>query len=464
MTPPAVRQLSLRDPSGKLVDWNGRLLRTVEPAVESTLRNVESNAALKAKIDSGHLISFRRLSASEIPWENAGLVLEHPRVWFPTYPTEWPAEMLARAAELTLDLAEDGLPSGLGLKDATPWNVLFRATEPVFVDLLSFEDRHPEDGTWLAAAQFQRTFLYPLLADRELALPADEVFTRHRDGWQAETIYRMLGWSQRLRPPFFGLITLPTWLSGKAAQTPSLYEPRPTGDPEKAQFLLKSWYRHMRRALRRVSPRPNRASAWSNYETKADAAQADAKERFLGRVLDSTKPKSLLDLGCNTGRFASFSARRKVDTVAADRDPAVVGRLWSRAREERLPLWPLVLDLARPSPAMGWNNRETLSFTERATGRFEVILAYAILHHLWVGEGISMEETLGWLHSLGAAHLVAEHVAPEDVRVEQLRRGRTLPDLSVAAFEAAARACGFKTLSKEPLPGGTRTLFHFQRG
>jgi hypothetical protein len=41
-----------------------------------------------------------------------------------------------RRALLTLDLALDLLPEALGLKDATPYNVLFRGPHPVFVDIL----------------------------------------------------------------------------------------------------------------------------------------------------------------------------------------------------------------------------------------------------------------------------------------------------------------------------------------
>ena len=43
----------------------------------------------------------------------------------------------------------------------TPYNVLFRGPEPVFVDVLSFECREGGDPTWLPYAQFVRTFLLP---------------------------------------------------------------------------------------------------------------------------------------------------------------------------------------------------------------------------------------------------------------------------------------------------------------
>ena len=53
-------------------------------------------------------------------------VWEHERIPFPSFPYEWPPEMLEAAGSLTLDLAEAALEEGFGLKDATPYNVLFR--------------------------------------------------------------------------------------------------------------------------------------------------------------------------------------------------------------------------------------------------------------------------------------------------------------------------------------------------
>ena len=76
--------------------------------------------------------------------------------------------MLHSAATLTLDLAEKLLEEGIGLKDATPFNLLFRGAKPVFVDWLSFEKRGPQDPIWLSKAQFIRTFCLPLLVNKYL--------------------------------------------------------------------------------------------------------------------------------------------------------------------------------------------------------------------------------------------------------------------------------------------------------
>ncbi len=128
--------------------------------------------------------------------------------------------MLHAAARLTLDLAEAALQEGFGLKDATPYNVLFRGACPVFVDVLSFERRDPLDSTWMAYAQFVRTFLLPLMASRYFGLPLDQILTGQRDGIEPETIYRWAGPWRKLAPPFLGLVTsLNGWAGARAADT-----------------------------------------------------------------------------------------------------------------------------------------------------------------------------------------------------------------------------------------------------
>ena len=64
--------------------------------------------------------------------------------------------MLHAAGALTLELAQGALEEGFGLKDATPYNVLFRGSRPVFVDVLSFEAARSAgcrlDGLWAICA------------------------------------------------------------------------------------------------------------------------------------------------------------------------------------------------------------------------------------------------------------------------------------------------------------------------
>ena len=100
--------------------------------------------------------------AAEILPEGTETVLRHERIPFVSYPYEWTFSMLRDAALLTLDLQIAAFDQELTLKDATPYNVQFRGSEPVFIDVGSFE-RLREGDPWIGYRQFCMLFLYPLL-------------------------------------------------------------------------------------------------------------------------------------------------------------------------------------------------------------------------------------------------------------------------------------------------------------
>ena len=94
---------SFRDPAGSVTVQPDRVLR---------LLNERGATQLDAFLQSQTLRAF---ATSIVETRPAGrLAVEHPKVWFPSYPYEWPAEMLHAAGELTLDLAIRLLDEGWG--------------------------------------------------------------------------------------------------------------------------------------------------------------------------------------------------------------------------------------------------------------------------------------------------------------------------------------------------------------
>jgi SAM-dependent methyltransferase len=412
---------------------------------------------LRSQSGIGDLLNGRR-------W---GVVLEHERIPFPSYPHEWPPEMLHAAGKLTIQVAMRALDDDLGLKDATPYNILFRGPNPIFIDLLSFERRDPGDSTWLAYAQFTRTFLLPLIANRLFATPLDQIFTTRRDGIEPEELYRYLSPRQRLSPRFLSLVSIPTWLSRKSAQTkPQLYERPQSRNPEMSRFVLRSLLRRMDHALDRLAPRP-RKSRWSEYlssDNNYSAEMFSTKERFIGEALATAKPKRLLDIGCNTGHFSRMAALEKASVVAVDYDQVVIGDLWRRARTEKLDILPLMVNLARPSPAVGWLNSECPSFLDRAKGAFDCIFMLAVIHHMLVSERIPLPSIIDMAAELTSGHAIIEFVEPNDSMFQRLLRGRgeLHKDLTSATFENACRR-RFEIIRSERIPGSFRSLYLLQK-
>ncbi|MCU0242389.1 MAG: class I SAM-dependent methyltransferase [Vicinamibacteria bacterium] len=441
---------SFRDPAGFLVAHEGRLLRVVtDTQAAAELPRVLAQQYVRAAIASGQMVTCRLLTDAErnaLPNEiarGAQAVVEHERLPMPSYPYEWPAEMLWAAAERTLDLALGLLDSGYGLKDATPYNVLFRGAQAVFVDLLSIERRDPGDYAWLPHAQFVRTFLLPLLAQRDLGWSYHALLLARRDGLEPQDLYRLLGPIQRFWPPYLGLCSLPTWLTRSSRRRgQALYRQHTTADPERARFILENLFGRLRRALTRARPRSGRRSTWSGYmgaDLSYDQVAFRQKEAFVQSALRQTPPRCVLDIGCNTGHFSLMAARAGAGVMAIDSDAVVVGELYRRAREEKAAILPLVIDIARPSPAAGWRNQEQLSFLERADKRSDLVLALAVVHHLQVSERIPLPAIAELLARLTTRELIVEYVGPRDPRFQEIARGRDAlyRECSAASFEVA---------------------------
>jgi hypothetical protein len=110
--------------------------------------------------------------------------------------------------------------------------------------------------------------------------------------------------------------------------------------------------------------------------------------------------------------------------VASDTDEAAVEQLWLRARSSNLPILPLVVDFARPTPATGWENSETLSFLERAEGRFDLVLLLGVLHHLQLSDQVPVERIAALSARLTRQWLMAEWIPANDPMFRALLRGR----------------------------------------
>ena len=391
------------------------------------------------------------------------LAVEHPKIWFPSYPYEWPAEMLHAAGELTLDLATRLLAEGWGLKDATPYNILFEGPRAIFVDVCSFERRQPGNPIWQAYGQFVRTFLNPLIASRHLKLPLEALLFATRDGIDSEQLYRWTPWLKRWFSSLLTTVTLPAALSSRARKTSA--PATKNDDPDQAQWVLNRLLKGLRARLAAVRPSNTDATRWTHYMQTFtySSAQFDFKSKFVQDALTLVQPKTTLDVGCNTGYFSKMAAKAGSRVIAIDRDSAVVGLLWTEAVQERLDIQPLIADFARPTPATGWRNAECASFLARSDDAFELVLLLGTLHHLTVTDRVPMAEVLDQAATI-ASHTVIEYVGPQDEMFKLLSRGNEAlyRDYTPEAFE---RACHtrWKILRQSSVPDSHRKLYLLRR-
>jgi hypothetical protein len=460
---------SFRDPGGRLIQVHGRIFRLVAEGGLASARMFLESKALDRFRHTGRVIAARVVStaeARELGLPECAMYLEHPSLRLRNYPYEWPAEMLAEAGYLTLDLAESLLAEGLGLKDATPYNILFDGARPVFVDALSVEHRNPWDPIWRPLAQFQRTFLLPLLAQRCGVSLAGSLLAR--DGLQPADVAQLAGPIRRWFPPFLSLATVPSQLEPSAVKDrPDLYRERSASSKEQARFVLQHLFRRLRHQLARVARGKRARSVWAGYQTEHchyPETGREAKREFVAQVLTAQKPGSqVLDVGANQGEYSLQAASAGCRVTAIDSDPVVAGGLWQVASGLREPILPLVVDLAQPSPATGWRNAECPSFLQRARGAFDLVLMLAVIHHLMVTHRIPLDEIVQLAAEMTIRDVVVEYVGPEDPQFRRLCRGR---EALYSGFDEQAMESAwlkrFELMRKGEVPGTERVLYWFR--
>jgi SAM-dependent methyltransferase len=464
-------QRSFRDPDGVTLDDGRSFYRLLRPSGRAKIDALGQSDAVRTLSASGNFIAIEEIDTAEkaavlgaatTPWTDA---VKHPRLPFITYPHEWPAPMLFDAAMLTLDIAEALLDEGRGLKDATPYNIGFRHAKPVFLDVLSIEERRASDPLWRAEAQFVRQFLLPLMCAKYFNLPPHAMLSLGPDWMTPAQVYGMCGPLRRLLPPFLWWVSLPVWLS-RADSAEAATRQHVEKKPEMAAFVLSRTYKRLRRALLRVRPDAGRQSAWTDYETTRlyRPQELDTKNKFVDGALGLCPNGRVLDIGCNAGEFSLRAAAAGNHVVAMDADPLATGMAWTRTAQSAANIDVICADIARPTPAMGFGNSEWTSLLDRLSNSFDLVVAVGVLHHLLVTAGVPLDQVLRTLSDISTRFVAIEFISPQDPNFQRIARGReTLhAGLDTDAFETAA-AQFFHVREKTTIVVGCRTGYILEK-
>jgi hypothetical protein len=209
------------------------------------------------------------------------------------------------------------------------------------------------------------------------------------------------------------------------------------------------------------TPRGTEWADYADHTSYADAATAD-KGRLVDAFLREIPGSRAWDLGANTGRYSRIAAAAGKRVLAFDIDPAAAEQHYRLVRREgRTDILPLVLDLANPSPGLGWAGRERRSLLERADAN--VVIALALVHHLAISRNVPLPMILGLFADL-APWAIVEFVPKEDPMVRRLLASRrdVFDDYGLAGFRAAA-AARFEIVAESPIIESLRVLFLLRR-
>jgi precorrin-6B methylase 2 len=159
-------------------------------------------------------------------------------------------------------------------------------------------------------------------------------------------------------------------------------------------------------------------SAYSNYYEQKNEnfsvlnpKEWNDKQKSINSILEAKKPKTLIDIGANTGWFSMLALKHGALVYALDNDCASLDIAYRNTVKRGL--IPFRIDF---DDIWKQANRVSTSFNERYC--VDMVLALGLVHHLVLGKGISIEVVMQRLSSLTKESLVIEFVELDDEKIQ----------------------------------------------
>lgn len=445
---------SYRDNDGFVFEQDGKIYRRIQPGYEPHYDRLMNSDLYDELVKNGKLIAHAEATAAISAQFKDGRVLLPDQLLFISYPYEWSFDMWKDAALCTLQVASTSLKKDMVLKDATPFNIQFVQGRPVFIDTLSFEI-YEEGNPWVAYRQFCESFLAPLLLMHYCHPNTGKLFTVYPNGIPIDLLVTLLPKRSKWNMNTFLHIHLQAKLSTNKKRSSA------TGNKfskQKLEILLKG----LEDFVKKLSARKVKTT-WDDYYSGTILGEEylKAKTSLVKSYIDGTGFKTVIDLGANDGHF-SFLFDPVTKVIATDADINCINELYLKIKKEsRTNILPLVNDLTTPSPAIGWNNAERDSISNRL--KADLVLALALVHHLAIAKNVPLQMIADWLHPM-AENLIIEFVPKTDEKVKLLLQNREdiFEEYSLDNFKAIF--AGKYLIVKEDTIGNTgRVLFLMKR-
>jgi ribosomal protein L11 methylase PrmA len=410
---------SYRDPSGQVLQNGERILRSVSLSYQEHFDKLVSSGLYDELTTLKLLVPHTEENPQEFGLRDCYKLLAPQKIDFLSYPYEWSFSQLKDAALLTLEIAKRSLSKDMVLKDASAYNVQFVGAQPIFIDTLSFE-AFDEYRPWIAYRQFCEHFLAPLALMRLKDVQLGQLLKVMFDGIPLTLASKLLPKSSLLN---FGLLTH-IHLHAQAQKKAADAGVAPVSKHKTTKLQHEALLDNLRATVESLT-NAQHSSAWSNYyqETNYSDAAFACKKDIVAHFVESVDPKTIWDLGANTGEFSEIAVKTgDRSCIAFDVDHDSVDFHYQRLHSaNNNKILPLVLDLTNPTPGIGWLNKERQSVLDR--GPADMALALALIHHLSIAHNWPLSHAAEFFASV-CNWLVIEFVPRSDSQVCRMLASR----------------------------------------
>jgi len=382
------------------------------------------------------------------------LMIEYPFINHLSYAFEWPTLALKEVALAIVEIEETANRYGYSLYDPNPFNATIQKGHPMYLDFGSFI---PLEGMpiWHGYDKaFRDYILFPLeLYTKKLHYVARLLLRENvSNGLDRDTMGLVPNRFQRSLMDKLviavsnrgqissdkllyrlGIDGIDKILNNKFLKNmleSTTYNLRPkirdsnladTTQAKDTRYLqtLGARAKFLKRLKRKVESLKvsEGSSNWSEYYKniigtqppwERNPASWTAKERNIQEIMSKLKPKTVLDIGANTGWFSLMLAHRGASVISIDRDEESINRLYYYTGSEKVDVLPLIMDIRQPSPEY----ELSIGTISAAKNRFkcELVMALAVIHHIVSNQGITIEHLVYLLDMFTEKYLLIEFI------------------------------------------------------
>lgn len=417
------------DTLGKVFFWQNRVFRAIYPEQTDYLRELFACGLLKELSEKA---LFPKTMFTDYQLEGFALVIEHEAIYPSLNPPQWSFAMLKAAALCVLEVNQIAQKYGYQTIDCHGFNVLFRHTKPVFIDLGSFIKVNPKLKSWYAYEQFRQCYYYPLKIQasgnfhlaRLLLNRAIEPMPHHSYYFYRYKIARLFSAKQW---DFFWENFCKYKLLADFSDE-EIKEKIPAKWAKWLIFLrnkrllpfqklnLKTWQKRVEKM-----PLPQPASAWGDYH---EQFRTGALPKRFEKILDAIGQlpvKSVLEIAGNQGIFAQLMQEHCPNLeqiICSDYDETAANIMYEDFSRKNLPITPAVLNFRYPDAFYA------KPLTERLQS--DLVVALALTHHLILTQKMPLEDIFGRFAAFSKGYVLTEFM-PLGLYSPQSKRPYTPP-------------------------------------
>lgn len=413
--------ISYRDTAARVVKKESGFYRYIFHEYKAEYEHLIQSGLYKELRQKGLLIEHKEI---EIDTDDPKVfkLLCPTQIPFQSYPFEWSYTQWRKAILAYLEINIIALKYGMILKDATPYNFYLTGGKAIMFDTSSFMF-FKENDKWIGYRQFCEEFL-------------SQIALMHYNGgeWCKLTMANLRGMplsfvSKQLPiKSWFNLTTLlHIHLHSKYSGN---NESKEIENKKSKGFTLekiKSLHKMIFNTISTWKKSHQYTNHWSTYYENDIESQEylNDKEATIRKWLENIKPKSVLDLGANTGKFSFIAAEYAERVISLEGDENCVDEIEDKISIKNSNVYTLLGNVAEPSPTIGFLNSGTESIYKKGGGS-DVVLSLALVHHLHISNRLNFEQICLIFVKFSSKYLIVEFIPIADIKVQILIKDKSI--------------------------------------